>query len=471
MARSATLAIRIVSDAQNAAAGFDQAESRVGGFQRRLDTASVAAGGVLAAVGAMASGAIDSASRLQQAGGAVESVFGAQAAAVQAAAEGAAQSVGLASSEYGELASVLGSQLKNMGTAAADLAPQTDQLIALGADLAATYGGTTADAVAALSSLLRGETDPIERYGVSIKQADINARLAATGMEGLEGPAAKAAQAQAVLGLLADQTGSALGAFARESDTAAGAQQRAAAEAENAKAKLGEALLPVVTLLSEKLAGLATFVAENSDAFLIIAGVIAGVAAGIILVNGAIRTYQAITAIATAAQWLWNAAMSANPIGLIVLLVTGLIGLGVLLYNKFKPFRDLVQSIVGFFRDAWNWVSRILGSGIGAIADFFSAGSTPPPAGGGAPAAGGAGMMLSAGRRLTAGTAGAMSSLSPGAMAAGSAGSSVSVDARTYVTVDGALDPDGVARQVRTLLDRRDKNLGLSGPLVVGMGR
>ena len=101
-----------------------------------------------------------------------------------------------------------------------------------------------------MSSLLRGERDPIERYGVSIKQADVNARLAAMGLTGLEGEAAKAAERQATLALLTDQTSSALGQFERESDTAAGAQQRATAEWENAQAKLGEALLPTLVDLA-----------------------------------------------------------------------------------------------------------------------------------------------------------------------------------------------------------------------------
>ena len=69
-----------------------------------------------------------------------------------------------------------------MGVAAGDLAPVTNDLVGLGADLAAQFGGSSADAVAALSSLLRGETDPIEKYGVAIKQADI------TGPEGRDGP-------------------------------------------------------------------------------------------------------------------------------------------------------------------------------------------------------------------------------------------------------------------------------------------
>jgi hypothetical protein len=94
----------------------------------------------------------------------------------------------------------------------------------MGADMAATFGGPASDAVSALSSVLKGEFDPIERYGVSLKQSDINARLAAQGQANLTGEALKQAQAQAALDLVTQQTSATQGMFASESDTAAGAQ-------------------------------------------------------------------------------------------------------------------------------------------------------------------------------------------------------------------------------------------------------
>lgn len=53
----------------------------------------------------------------------------------------------------------------------------------------------------------------------------------------------------------------------------------------------------------------------------------------------------AATAALTAGQWLLNIALNANHIGLIVLGVTALIGLGVVLYNNFKPFADMMNGI------------------------------------------------------------------------------------------------------------------------------
>jgi hypothetical protein len=251
MATPAILRIDIVGnarDAQRAIASTDSELGKLGKTGSKLGPLlkAGAAAGVLA-LGALGKAAYDSASELQQSMGAVDSVFGKSAEQVKAWAGAAADSVGLAKSEYGNLAALLGSQLTNMGRSQKEAAGETDNLIRLGSDLAATYGGSVADAVSAVSSVLKGETDPIERYGVSVKKADINARLAAEGQDKLTGTALKQAEATAALSLIMEQSTSAAGAFGRESNTAAGQQQRFAANLENTKAKLGEALLPIMT--------------------------------------------------------------------------------------------------------------------------------------------------------------------------------------------------------------------------------
>lgn len=228
--------------------------------------AAVAGAAVAAAIGAAAVKGVKSASELEQNLGAMDSVFKGNADQMNKWAGAAAGAVGLAKSEYAGLATVLGSQLKNMGVEAAGLGKQTNDLIGLGADLSAQFGGSTADAVGALSSLLRGERDPIERYGVSINQAAIDAKLAEMGLKGLTGEAAKNAQLQATLALLYQQTADAQGAFTRESTTLAGAQQRLAAGTENLFATFGTSLLPAVTATVAALGALLQLV-SGSDWF------------------------------------------------------------------------------------------------------------------------------------------------------------------------------------------------------------
>ena len=321
------------------AGGVDQTQSKLGKFNTAMSKATVPAAATVASLAAVGKASVDSASALEQSAGAVESVFGTYAGQVEAQAQQAAQNVGLAESQYNDLAAVLGAQLGNMGVSQDQLASQTDNLVGLGADLAATFGGDTSEAVAALSSLMRGERDPIERYGVSIKAADVEAKKAAMGLAGLEGEADAAATTQATLALVMDQTAGAQGAFAREAETAAGQQQRANAEFENAKAALGAGLLPVVSQAAGVLQTFAQWVQENSTLVGVLAVVIGTLAAGVLLYNGITAALPAIQAVATAAQWAWNAAMSANPIGLIILAIAALIAIIVLVVQSWDTVK------------------------------------------------------------------------------------------------------------------------------------
>ena len=306
MSKTAILSVRIISDSKEAAKGFSQAAGGVDKLEGKVKGAASAMSVASAGVIAFGKQALDAASALQQSTGAVESVFKSQADAIKGLAADAAGAVGLSANQYQEFASVMGSQLKNLGVEQSNLVPTTDKLITMGADLASMYGGTTADAVEALSAVFRGETDPIEKYGISIKQSDVNARLAADGLDGLEGEARKQAETQARLAILTEQSADAQGNFAREVDTAAGSAQIAAAEWENAKAALGEALLPIATRAAEVMADLAAKMAENPAVVARVAGAILGLTAALWAGWAAIKVWKAASAIATGVSIAWQ---------------------------------------------------------------------------------------------------------------------------------------------------------------------
>jgi hypothetical protein len=249
--KGATLQLKITGDASDAKRALDDVEGHTGRLNGAFGTMSAgivgAAAAGAAAIGGIAVAAFNAASDLQQSTGAIDAVFGDWALDIEQAAQGAADAVGLSTSAYENLAAVIGAQLKGAGMPIDEVTSKTQGLITMGADMAATFGGSASDAVSALSSVLKGEFDPIERYGVSLKQSDINARLAAQGQAGLTGEALKQAQAQAALDLVTQQTSATQGMFASESDTAAGAQERLGAKFEDIKAVLGEKLLPIFT--------------------------------------------------------------------------------------------------------------------------------------------------------------------------------------------------------------------------------
>lgn len=73
--------------------------------------------------------------------------------------------------------------------------------------------------------------------------------------------------------------------------------------------------------------------------------------------------FNVMSAVSTAKQWLFNIAMNANPIGLIITGISALIGLGVLLYKNFEPFKKLIDGIMGS-----------VGSVVKSIGGFFGFG-------------------------------------------------------------------------------------------------
>lgn len=81
------------------------------------------------------------------------------------------------------------------------------------------------------------------------------------------------------------------------------------------------------------------------------------------------------TGVATAAQWLWNAALTANPIGLVIAAIVGIVAALVLAYNKvgwFRAFVDaafrmignVVKSVVGFISRNWSTLFTIISAPI-----------------------------------------------------------------------------------------------------------
>lgn len=146
---------------------------------------------------------------------------------------------------------------------------------------------------------------------------------------------------------------------------AAAAQQTASEKLALTWAELqetvGTKLLPVLNQLMEwgtKFIGWITSGSSGAKAFiytigLMTAGLVALKVATIaqtVAMNAwgmATKVWTGIQKAATAAQWLWNAALAANPIGLIVAAVIALIALIVVLWKKNETLRKIVLAAWG----------------------------------------------------------------------------------------------------------------------------
>lgn len=464
--KSAILSVKLVSDAKEFGKGFKTAESGVQKFQKGISKMTLPATGILAGLAAIGKKTFGLASEAEQNFGAVDAVFKDHADAVHRMAQTTAKDIGVSGSDYEKYATLIGSQLKNLGTPMDELGGKTDSLVRMGADFAAQFGGSNVEAIEAISSALKGEMDPIERYGISLNQAAIKAKMAEMGMDGLTGKAASQGKAMAIMALLNEQGADAMGANAREAGTAAGALARMTAQTADAGAKLGTALLPLVVSASEALAGFATWVSENTGLVQTLALVLAGLAGSVLAINGAFKVYSATMAVArgatvafkgamavgsafssfragfmsttaaastftgrmgtvggavrsamsavgagtkalvlntgawikntavqaaalvkmvavkvaqaasTAAQWLWNAAMTANPLGLVILAVAALVAVIVLVATKTTFFQDTWKKMTAFVKVAWqvfiNFFKTVTASAIAIVTGIIN---------------------------------------------------------------------------------------------------
>lgn len=252
-------------------AAEDQAErggrEAGGGFSSAFKGAI---GGLAAgfSVGAIVGGIKDfsaAAGEAEQSIGAIDAVFKGNSDVMQEWAKGAKTAVGLSANEYRNLGTVLGAQLKNAGTPMEDLAGKTNGLITLGADLSSMFGGTAPEAVEAISSALKGEMDPIEKYGISLSQASLEAVAFNKGLLKATVDQEKVATASTKMELAQGKYNEAVKKSGQDSDEAKRAKLGLTA-AENAFEKATSGKLPKLEGESKALAIQAALFDQSADA-------------------------------------------------------------------------------------------------------------------------------------------------------------------------------------------------------------
>ncbi len=153
---------------------------------------------------------------------------------------------------------------------------------------------------------------------------------------------ADGAEFETVMEALAATTG---GAATDAANTAAGQMANLKIQFDEAKESIGAALLPVMQKLLDALLPLAYWAQENTRLVLIFAGAIGGLSVAVLAVNTAMKIYQATLIIASAAQAAFNFIVSANPIGIAVLAIAGLVAAFVILEKRFGAVTDALKII------------------------------------------------------------------------------------------------------------------------------
>lgn len=86
----------------------------------------------------------------------------------------------------------------------------------------------------------------------------------------------------------------------------------------------------------------------------------AAAAASMVGMKAAQLATAAATGIATAAQWAWNAALTANPIGIIIVAIAALVAGLIWFFTQTELGQQIVQNVTKFIQEAWANVSAFL---------------------------------------------------------------------------------------------------------------
>ena len=266
--------------------GFASAGAKAGGLFVAA-FAAVGLGEIVTTVKDYLTDAVSAASDLAETQSKIGQVFGESSEEILSWSKTTADALGQSQQTALDGAATFGIFGAAAGLAGDDLRGFSTDMVTLAADLASFNNTSPEEAIEAIGAALRGESEPIRRYGVLLDDATLKARAMTLGV--YDGTGALSAQ-QRTLAAQAEilaQTTTQQGDFARTSDGLANSQRRLEAQLANVKTEIGTALLPVVTDLFRTFADvgipmlkeLAAWFTENEEGIraLVVASVSASV--------------------------------------------------------------------------------------------------------------------------------------------------------------------------------------------------
>ncbi|HBK85342.1 MAG TPA: phage tail tape measure protein, partial [Firmicutes bacterium] len=202
------------------------------------------------------------------------------------------------------------------------------------------YGGTTADAVRALTGALKGNNTMLDNYGMAANDAMVKTKALEMGLYDGTGQMDLATKQAATLALIMEQSAAAQGQAAREAEGASGGMRAFATEIKNLSTDIGEVLLPVVTPFIAQLNDIVKKFGELSPemkkAIVIVGGLAAAIGPLLVLLGTLSIMIGAISL----------------PVVAVVAAIGLLIAAIVLLYNKWKENGENSKRLIAEFTAA-----------------------------------------------------------------------------------------------------------------------
>jgi hypothetical protein len=214
--------------------------------------------------------AITAASNIEESLSKVNVIFGKGADEVEKFASTAARQLGQSKQSVLDAAGAFGTFGKAAGLSGEDLAVFSNDFTTLATDLASFNNTTPEEAVQAIGAALRGEAEPLRRFGVLLNDATLRQEALTLGIYDGKGALTAQQKILAAQSAIYKQTNDAQGDFLRTSDGLANSQRTLKAEFANLQVELGKKLLPQMKEFTYALLNISDWVRRNPRTFGII---------------------------------------------------------------------------------------------------------------------------------------------------------------------------------------------------------
>ena len=236
--------------AEQASTGFGSVAGQIGKMTASLTAAYAAVQGFREAF-LFVGDAIKLASDLGETTTKVGVIFGNNAQEIQSWARTTSTSFGQTTQQAMDAAATFAIFGKAAGLSGGQLVGFSKNLVGLSADFASFYNTSPEEAITAIGAALRGESEPIRKFGVLLDDATLKAEAMKLGLYDGTGALDAQTKSLAAYNAILSQSTDAQGDFDRTSDGLANQTRILSAELTNLKTALGEVLItPTSTVVS-----------------------------------------------------------------------------------------------------------------------------------------------------------------------------------------------------------------------------
>lgn len=404
------------------------------GVIKGAKTIAVGGAAVMAGAGAALVKSMNFAGELEQNMGGSEAVFGKYANSMQKTGVEAYKNMGLSQSDFLANANKMGSLYQGAGFSVKESMTMTSESMQRASDVASIMGIDVGSAMEAVSGMAKGNFEMMDNLGVAMNDTTIGNYALSKGIEKSTSEMTTQEKVGLATQMFMEKTAKYAGNYAKENDTLAGSLQTAKSALGNFLSGAGDIdaviesgmnfagiaaksaselapklfsgistavgeLIPkipsivgdlvdglastigkmfgekaqsvfetAVGAISEALNGLKTafnFIAEHKDIF-------TPIAVGIGAIVGFLSAWNAITKVATALQTAFNIVLNANPLGLIILAVVGVVSALTYFFTQTETGKKVWQDFTTFIGNLWQGIKDKATEIFNAIKEFIS---------------------------------------------------------------------------------------------------